>query len=1056
MFNGHKFAFSFLNLFILFSIASLLRADPPDWENPKMFNQNKEEPHVTFIPYPSEKKALKLRFVDSPYYHSLNGMWKFKWVKRPADVPPGFYKDDFDVSSWARFPVPANWEFNGYGTPIYVNQRYEWTDKPNPPHVPHDYNPVGLYKRYFSVPQSWQNREVFIHFGAVKSAFYIWINGKYVGYSQGSKTPAEWDITPYLHPGDNSVALQVFRWSDGSYLECQDFWRVSGIERDVYLFSTPKIRIRDFFVHTKLDKHYRDATLKVDVDLRHHLKQPPEKPLTVQLKLLDRKKRTLLTLQKKVKFKGREAQLVLHGSVKNPLKWTAETPYLYSVLLILQDEQGKVLEVVKNRIGFRQIEIRNGRLLVNGVPVTIKGVNRHEHNERTGHVVSYASMIKDISLMKKFNINAVRTSHYPDDPRWYDLCDQYGLYVVDEANIESHGMGYGKRSLAKDPQWLDAHLDRLKRMVERDKNHPSVIIWSLGNEAGDGINFVKCSQWVHRRDPSRPVQYERAGEKDYVDIVAPMYPWAYLEQYGHRWHADRPLIMCEYSHAMGNSNGNLQDYWNIIERYPNLQGGFIWDWVDQGIARYDSATGKKWWAYGGDFGPEGTPSDGNFCINGLVSPDRTPHPALYEVKKVYQNVDFETVPFSPTQIKIKNKFSFTNLKHYKISYTVQANGKTVFRHTLPVLDVPPGQARVVTLPLPTPLPEAGVEYTLNFSVTARESHWAIPQGTEVASAQFMLPWSADDSLQTAARTFPKLKIKENKHRIVVKNKRFEWVFDRQKGTLASLKAQGRELLKSGPLPNFWRAPTDNDFGNGMPQRCAVWKESTYQRQLQKVDLIPVGDGQVRIVVHFAFPASDSKMTVAYTLFGNGWTKVENAFMPGQRQLPELPRLGLRLRVDSVLNRVQWFGRGPWENYRDRKSSAYLGLYARPVEKMFFPYVSPQENGYRTDTRWLALRDSSGAGLLFAGDPVFSFSALRYSMETLERKYRGEKHLNQIRKSDFIEVMIDYGQTGVGGDNSWGAQAHAQYVLLPQNYRYTFYLKAITAGDDPQVLIKKRP
>ncbi len=1025
----------------------LTRNTPPDWENPQMFNQNKEAPHATFIPYPDIKTAKKRRFQDSPFYHSLNGMWKFKWVKNPSLVPKGFYKDDFDISAWKRFPVPANWEFNGYGVPIYVNQRYEWTEHPNPPHVPHDYNPVGLYKRYFSLPEKWKDREIFIHFGAVKSAFYIWINGQYVGYSQGSKTPAEWDITKYVRPGENSVALQVFRWSDGSYLECQDFWRVSGIERDVYLFSAPKVRFRDFFVRTNLDDHYRDAQLKVEVDLVQHLPQRPQKPFIVQWQLFDWKWKAVESQSAKVTFKGKKAQVVLEKTVRNPLKWSAEQPHLYRLLLLLKDAKGRVLEVTKTQVGFREIRIRNGQLLVNGVPVYIKGVNRHEHNERTGHVISYASMIKDISLMKKFNINAVRTSHYPNDPRWYDLCDRYGLYVVDEANIESHGMGYGKRSLAKNPQWMAAHLDRVRRMVERDKNHPSVIIWSLGNEAGDGINFEECSKWLHQRDPSRPVQYERAGEKKYVDIVAPMYPWAYLERYGYRWHEDRPLIMCEYSHAMGNSNGNLQEYWDVIKRYPNLQGGFIWDWVDQGIAQYDSATGKKWWAYGGDFGPKGTPSDGNFCINGLVSPDRTPHPALHEVKKVYQSVQFQTVPFATNRIKIKNEYSFNNLNRFTIDYFVQANGKTVFKKRLPVLNVAPNRDTVITIALPTPLPEPGVEYTLNFSVKARESHWAIPQGTEVASAQFMLPWNADEP-RTITSDEPALNVEKNKRTIRVMGRAFEVVFDRRAGTMTSFKAYGRQWLRSGPLPNFWRAPTDNDFGNNMPERCAVWRKATYERQVQGVTVRSINEGQVRVRVFYRFPASGSRMTVTYDVFGNGVVRVQNAFEAGVRSLPELPRLGLRMRVDSSLKRARWFGRGPWENYWDRKRSAYLGDYSMPVEKLFFPYVSPQETGYRTDTRWLALQDSSGAGLLFVGDPTFCFSALRYSMETLERKYRGEKHLNQIQESPFVEVMIDYGQTGLGGDDSWWAKPHAQYVLLPRDYRYSFYIKPLPAGSDP--------
>ncbi|NOX89190.1 MAG: DUF4981 domain-containing protein, partial [Calditrichaeota bacterium] len=999
-------------IFIILSGGTMQAQNPiPDWENPKMFDQNKEKPHAAPIPFANLQSALNKKEKESPYYLSLNGIWKFKWVEKPADAPEEFYKDDYDVSDWDDFRVPANWEFNGYGIPIYVNVRYEWTDKPNPPKVPHDYNPVGSYRRTFTVPEGWQNREIFIRFGAVKSAFYIWINGRYVGYSQGSKTPAEWDITRYLRKGKNTVALKVYRWSDGSYLECQDFWRVSGIERDVFLYSAPRVRIRDFFVHTDLDENYRDAELAVDVDLRHHLARTPDQNFSIELLLSDDHHRTVAKSSRKFKFTKKDLKLTLKTRIDNPAKWTAETPNLYNLALILKDENNQTLEVLADKIGFRKVEIRNGQLLVNGEPIYLKGVNRHEHDEHTGHVISEESMIKDIELMKEFNINAVRTSHYPNDPRWYELCDRYGIYLIDEANIESHGMGYGEKSLAKNPDWTEAHLDRIQRMVERDKNHPSIIIWSMGNEAGDGINFEEASKWIHSRDPSRPVQYERAQERPYVDIVSPMYAWAYLESYGYRLR-DRPLILCEYSHAMGNSNGNLSDYWEIIEKYPNLQGGFIWDWVDQGIARTDEK-GRKWWAFGGDFGPEGTPSDFNFCINGLVSPDRTPHPALWEVKKVYQNVGFEAVPFSPNRIKIKNKFAFTNLNKFNIEYTVEANGKEVFRRRLPGLNVAPGEEETVELQLPMAAPQSGVEYTLNFAVKTAAPEGLISADHAIATEQFILPWS-QEAEPLKIDDLPEIKVRESKKSIRVKGESFELVFDKTTGTIRSFKSFGVELLKRGPLPNFWRAPTDNDFGNGMPERCAPWKDAGRNRKVAEIATQKINQRHFQIRVKFSFPSVKSFMLARYDVYGNGVVSVDNTFKAGKENLPEIPRLGMRLRLPRQFDRARWFGRGPHENYWDRKTGAYLGDYSVPVKDLFFPYVSPQETGYRTDTRWLALTNKEGRGILFIGNPTFGFSALRYSMEELERKFRGEKHLNQINEGDFVEVMIDYKQMGVGG------------------------------------------
>ncbi|MFX1533250.1 MAG: glycoside hydrolase family 2 TIM barrel-domain containing protein, partial [Promethearchaeota archaeon] len=605
-----------------------------DWENPKILGRNKEAAHCTYIPYADTQTALKNDPLQSPFYLSLNGRWKFCWVKKPADHKLDFYKDNFDVSQWVDIIVPGNWELQGFGIPIYTNVIYPFPA--DPPHIPHDWNPVGSYRRTFTISNSWKDRQVFLHFGGVSSAMYVWLNGEKVGYSQGSKTPAEFNITEYLRKGENVLAVEVYRWCDGSYLEGQDFWKISGIERDVFLFSTPQVHIRDFFVRGDLDDNYIDGMLKVTVNVRNYLPDVSGKHY-VHIDLLDTDNKSVFeTLTKEANIRNAD-KITIHFEqfVKKPAKWSAETPKLYSMLISLSNESGLITEVVSCKVGFRKVEIKDAQLLVNGIPIIIKGVNRHEHDPVTGRTVTEKLMIKDIQLMKQFNINAVRTSHYPNVPRWYELCDKYGLYVVDEANIESHGMGYDPEdTLGNNPDWKEAHLDRTIRMVERDKNHPSIIIWSLGNEAGDGVNFEATYKWIHERDSSRPVQYEQAIEGPHTDIVCPMYSRIeQLEEYANK-EQNRPLIMCEMLHAMGNSVGNMQDYWDVIEKHKVLQGGFVWDWVDQSFLKVDEDN-MRYWAYGGDMGDDIVFNDGNFCINGLVQADRAPHPHLWEVKKVY-------------------------------------------------------------------------------------------------------------------------------------------------------------------------------------------------------------------------------------------------------------------------------------------------------------------------------------------------------------------------------------------------------------------------------------
>jgi beta-galactosidase len=1021
-----------------------------EWEDPRIFSVGTEKAHATFIPFADEAAALVGDRAASPFYQSLNGQWKFKWVERPADVPAGFFGAAFDDAAWKTIPVPANVEFQGYGIPIYVNMSYEWVKppaQPNPPFVPHDYNPTSCYRQTFTVPAGWSDKEVFIHLGAVKSAFYIWVNGRYVGYSEDSKTPAEWNITRFLKPGSNLVALQVLRWSDGSYLECQDFFRLSGIERDVYLTAAPRLRIRDFWADAGLDDRSVDGTLRLSVDLRNDAPGGSAGRASVEARLFDTAGRLVLSkTSAPLDLSGRpEAAITLDAGLPAPKRWTAETPDLYRLVLLLKDGAGRVQQAAGCRVGFRRVEIRDGRLLVNGAAVFLKGVNRHEHDPLTAHVISEESMRRDLALMKQNNINAVRTCHYPNDPLWYELCDEYGLYVVDEANIESHGMGYGERSLAKNPEWGPAHIDRTVRMVERDKNHPSVIIWSLGNEAGDGINFEADAAWIHSRDKSRPVHYEGAGLRSYVDIYSTMYSGVEeLEAYGLKKQS-RPFIMCEYAHAMGNSTGNLQDYWDVIEKYPQLQGAFVWDWVDQGFYM-KTAQGRPFWGYGGDWGPLGTPSDRNFCCNGLVGPDRTPHPGLREVRKVYQNVGFRdgAAPDGRRQLVVTNKFAFINLNRFEITWALLINGQVFLAEgRLRNPDIAPGQTKVFDLDMPVPAARPGEELFLNVELRTLDDKCVslVPAGWAIAREQFPLLLASAPAPESSGR-FPALTLDQAGAEAVIKGTDFVVKFDKATGLLSAWEFRGRKLLRTGLEPNFWRAPTDNDFGNRMPNRLAVWRQAGRNRTLERFEAKAVKPGVVRATAVYLLKDIEARLTLTFDIQGDGDIVVGYSFQPGRRNLPEIPRVGLMLSLPAEFKNVAWNGRGPQENYIDRRTAAFVGVYADSVDKSDVPYVSIQEYGNRTDCRWMELTDGQGWGLRAIGQPRFDFSALPYTAEDLTQDKRGDKHPADIERNDFTTLSLDYGQMGVGGDDSWGAPVHPPYKLDPRGYEYGFRLRPL--------------
>ena len=1018
-------------------------AGHPDLENPAVFERNKEPPRATFTPFADRESALAGDPMASPYVRSLDGTWRFHWVRDPANRPADFFQPGYDDRSWDEIPVPSNWELLGYGVPIYTNIPYPFP--PDPPFVPDDWNPVGSYRRTFEVPETWAGMQVFVHFGSVKSAMYLWVNGQAVGYSQGSKTPAEFNITPFLEAGTNTLAVQVYRFSDGAYLEGQDYWKISGIERSVYLVAMPGVHLRDVWARPELDAAYLDGSLTVEAELRNVLARPV-KAYRLAAALFDPDGRPVfdepLTTTFGLEADGTEVVL-LSRAVAAPRRWTAETPNLYSLVLTLSDDEGETLQVVPLRVGFRTVEIRDGMLQVNGVPVTLRGVNRHEHDPHTGRVMSEELMRRDIEILKRYNVNAVRTSHYPSDPRWYDLADEYGLYIVDEANIESHGMGYDPEvTLGNDPAWRAAHLDRTIRMVVRDRNHPSVIIWSLGNEAGDGVNFEATSAWVHQADPSRPVQYERAELRPHVDIYAPMYARIpHLLQYASQ-PRDRPLILCEYAHAMGNSVGNLQEYWDVIDAHDQLQGGFIWDYVDQGLYA-ETWQGEPWWAYGGDYGPPGVPSDGNFLINGLVAPDRTPNPHFEEVRKVYQNIRVRLVDPVSGRIRIVNRHDFTNLDAFAGSWTLSADARgTLARGDLGLLSVAPHDSIDVDLPLPPVDPAPGVEYFLTVEFMAREDRPFLPAGWLAAWEQFTLPIHRP-ARPIRTEALPELRVTETGDRITASGPGFAVGIDRRTGLLASYEVDGRSLV-TGPLePDFWRAPTDNDYGYGMPRRQGVWKDAGRIRMLEELTSVSMGPGHLRVSAVLGMPAVGGRQYLTYDVFGNGETIVASRFVPpagklGEQELPDIPRVGLRVELDGALDAVEWYGRGPHENYADRKTGAPIGVYAAPVDDLYYPYIRPQENGNRTEARWLAFRDPQGIGFVVLGTPTLDWSALRYRQEDLdEGPAKRGRHTFDLQRREEITVHLDHAQMGVGGDNSWGARPLDEYRLPPDEYEWTF-------------------
>ena len=1001
-----------------------------EWRNPEINAVNRAPMHTNYFAFENADAAKKADKKQSTNYMTLNGTWKFNWVKDADSRPTDFWKTGFNDKGWDDLQVPAVWELNGYGDPIYVNVGYAWRNQfqNNPPEVPTENNHVGSYRREIVVPASWKGKDIIAHFGSVTSNMYLWVNGRYVGYSEDSKLEAEFDLTPYLKPGQkNLIAFQVFRWCDGTYLEDQDFFRYSGVGRDCYLYARNKKRIQDIRVTPDLDAAYQNGSLSINLDLKGSGK--------VDLELVDAQGKQVATAT------ANKSGLVTMN-VENPKKWSAETPYLYTLRASMQGSN----EVIPVKVGFRKIELKGDQILVNGKAVLFKGADRHEMDPDGGYVVSPERMLQDIQIMKQFNLNAVRTCHYPDDNLWYDLCDQYGIYVVAEANIESHGMGYGDKTLAKNPSYKKAHLERNQRNVQRGFNHPSIIFWSLGNEAGDGPNFEQCYQWIKAEDPSRACQYEQARQKEHTDIFCPMYyDYNGMEKYGQRTDATKPLIQCEYAHAMGNSQGGFKEYWDLIRKYPNLQGGFIWDFVDQSC-RWKGKDGVMIYAYGGDFNRFDA-SDNNFCDNGLISPDRVPNPHMYEVGHFYQNIWTTPADLSKGEVNVFNENFFRDLSAYYMEWQVLKDGKVIRTGRVDDLKVAPQETAKITLNIGKTC--TCKEWLLNVSYKLKNREGLLPAGFTVAKNQLTLndykaPSMDLKNVETTnvATVVPQI-IDNQYHYLIVKGNNFVAEFNKQNGYLSKYAVDGTEMLKEGAAltPNFWRAPTDNDMGAGLQNRYAAWKNPG----LKLVSLnSKTENDQIVVNAEYDMKNVSAKLYLTYVINNEGAIKVTQK-MTADKNATVSPmfRFGMQMQMPKCFETVEYYGRGPVENYSDRNHSTDLGIYRQSVDEQFYSYIRPQETGTKTDIRWWKQLNAGGNGLKVVGDAPFSASALHYTICSLDDgEQKDQRHSPEVQKADLTNLIIDKAQMGLGCVNSWGALPLPQYMLPYGDYEFTFILTPV--------------
>ena len=1029
-----------LLLALFAATAASAKAPAERWLDPECFEVGRAPMRTSFIAFPTAAEAIPENdYTRSPFYRTLNGEWSFLRVDRPGAEPEGFFRSGHDDSSWGTMPVPGIWELNGCGDPVYTNKPYPWHKffEVKPPLIPHEQNYTGLYRRTVTVPADWKGRDIFIHIGSATSNVTLWVNGREAGYSEDSKLEAEFDITRYLTPGsDNLIVMRVNRWCDGSFLEDQDFWRLSGIGRDCYLYARDKRRLADVRLTPDLVDDYRNGTLRAEIATTPGIG-------SVRLTLRDAAGRTLDARTLRPRRNAAETTF----EVAAPKQWSAEAPNLYTLTAEALAADGSVTEAAAFRVGFRKVEIRGGQLLVNGKPILIKGVNRHEMEPNTGYYVTREEMVRDIREMKRLNMNAVRTCHYPDTPLWYDLCDEYGLYVVDEANVESHGYHYRDKSknLAGNPAFAAAHLDRNRRMVLRDYNHPSIIVWSTGNEAGNGPNFERCYDWIKAFDPSRPVQYEQASyHGDYnTDIVCPMY-WSYgqCEKYLAE-NPQKPLIQCEYAHAMGNSMGGFREYWELIRREPKYQGGFIWDFVDQSLHK-KGHNGVTVYGYGGDWNPYDT-SDQNFCDNGLIGPDRIPNPHMEEVRYYYQSLWTSWAGDAGNTVEVLNENFFRGLENYDLHWEVLCDGTPLRRGVVDGLKAAPQQRVRIALPYdPATLPAAG-ELLLDVAYKLKTAEGILPAGHTAARAQ--LPIREYVFTAPAAKSAAEgesLFVADNhKDFLIVAGNGLRLDFSRRTGFITRYEVRGLDFLADGSTlrPNFWRAPTDNDFGAGLQHKMAVWKQPEMKlKTLTHAE----ADGIVTVKAGYEMPGVQATLEIEYAVDNTGAVTIAQSLhaTPGA-EVPDMFRFGMRFDMPEAFDRLQYYGRGPGENYADRKSSAFVGLYRQSVDEQFHPYIRPQETGTKSDLRWWHLADIGGRGLTVTSDAPFSASALHYPQESLdEGPAKRQGHSPEVEKQKNVSVCLDKVQYGLACVNSWGALPLPEYRIPYADY--TFRLKIAPA------------
>ncbi|TDE13658.1 glycoside hydrolase family 2 TIM barrel-domain containing protein [Dyadobacter psychrotolerans] len=1051
MYNYTPLRFSLLILFLLIVFPFTGKTQTiPEWQDPQVNSVNIERSRANFVPYPDQKTAIQ-GTAKSSFITSLNGIWKFKWASHPSKALPNFFDPKLNITGWDDITVPSNWqvvaarEGRPYDKPVFTNIKHPF--KANPPRIVADTNSVGMYRKTFTIPADIKDKSVFIRFEGVQSACYVWLNGEAIGYHEDGMTPFEFDISEDVKPGENNLAVQVINWSDGSYLEDQDFWRLSGIFRDVNLLILPKTIVTDFSVRTDLDENNENAVLKIAAFVKNFGKENIYAHQVV-FSLYDANNVAAAnpvsqTIESLTEYQ--ENTIRLEIPVNNPNKWSAETPYLYNLSIQLMNSDGKVLEAINQKVGFRSIKIKNGQLLVNGKAITIKGVNRHEFDPETGRVISRESMITDIKLMKQHNINAVRTSHYPNVAEWYDLCDQYGLYVMDEANIESHELWGRNIILADKPEWKAAFMARGAAMLDRDKNHASVIIWSLGNESGMGANFTAMADFIRLADPSRPIHYE--GRKDYrptslsnFDIISVMYPSTKDLVELVKQDKTRPLIICEYAHGMGNSIGNFKEYWDIIEKYPTMQGGFIWDWVDQGL-KLKRPDGSFYWDYFNYI-------DGANAGDGLVNPDRTPQPELNEVKKVYQYVKFEmpdTLRQGQKTVIIRNNYDFLSLNGFDLSWSLQENGKIISKGIITNLNTAPRQAQQITIPFELPnAKSANSEFFLNLSLVTKTANLWAAKGHEIAWQQTPVSAYVPERQNVSLTRNTALRVTQlNSSRVLITGQFFSVTFDKRAGRMISFKNKKEEMIKTGPFANFWRVTTDNDEGGGEKSFASSWRTAGLDTlQLLKCDMRTerVNTHAYRIHLTKVLKGTDGEMQVnsVYTVFSTGDIHVKNTITP-LGNWPVLAKVGVQFEMPADFKKIQWFGNGPFETYADRKTSGRVGLYSGTVESQHFPYISPQENGNKTDVRWASVTNQEGVGLLAISDSLFNVNVHDYTDKALTA---AKTRAAVLARGDVTVVNLDLAQMGLGGDDSWSPRVHDNYRLPAKVYSYGFRLKAI--------------